>query len=93
MLDQIIFQTHISWCPFFNETIVVINSGKEVQRETIVSQIILDDTPKNSAIFTALSTTKFPHKVMAHKPPKIINNNIRIFLDTTGSNGSTSREW
>ena len=58
ILLPIIFPNNKSCSPFFEETIVVTSSGKEVPKAIMVKDINLSLHPRNLAILEALLTTR-----------------------------------
>ena len=68
MFEPIIFPIPKTGSFFLIEIIVVTNSGKEVPKAMIVSEITLSDTPNVLAIKVALSTTKSLPKIIPANP-------------------------
>lgn len=66
--DPTTLPTIISTLPFLAATREVTNSGNDVPTETIVKPTNFSDKPSDNAIDWALSTTRFPPKIIPVTP-------------------------
>ena len=76
-----------SFSPFFDATMEVTSSGREVPNATIVSPTRVSVIPKEMAIALALSTTRLPPITIAASPP-MINTMLKNGLNTLISSSS-----